>query len=190
MYLVIPPVALPCLPETHDPALHRTPLGILLPLGEYRPVLPHAEAPRPGPGRHLARTKHVEDEDTAGDERVVNTPEEAAKPLVFVLRVEKVVEDLAYGRDGGARRDLGLEQRPYPELGLWHSIARELDHGLGDVDSQDSVAGVYELARPQTATAAEVDNEAMVYPVTVQDLHDARRRSEGEPSVADVVDVR
>jgi hypothetical protein len=30
----------------------------------------------------------------------------------------------------------------------------------------------------------------MVYPVTVQDLHYARRRSEGELSVADVVDVR
>src|SRR5918999_567790 len=143
MHLVISPVALPHLPETHDPALHRTPLGILLPLGEYRPVLPHAEAPRPGPGRHLARTKHVEDEDTAGDERVVNAPEEAAKPLLLVLRVEKVVEDLAYGCDGGARRDLGLEQRPYPELGLWHSIARELDHGLGDIDPQDSVTGVY-----------------------------------------------
>jgi hypothetical protein len=52
------------------------------------------------------------------------------------------------------------------------------------------VACVYELARPQTATAAEVDNEAIVYPVTVQDLQYARRRSEGEPGVADVVDVR
>src|SRR5918997_326737 len=110
-------------------------------------------------------------------------------PLV-VLRIEKIIEDLADGRDGLTTWDLGLEQRHYPELGLWHSIARELDHGLGDVDPQDSVAGVYELARPQTATAAEVDNEAMVYHVTVQDLHYARRRFEGEFSVADVVDVR
>ena len=43
MHLVIPPVALTRLPETHDPALHRTPLDVLLPLCEYRPVLTHAD---------------------------------------------------------------------------------------------------------------------------------------------------
>src|SRR5918993_1583570 len=190
MPLLIPPVALPSFAETHDPALHRTPLDVLLPLCEYRPVLTHAETPRPCTRRHLTRTEHVEDEDAAGDERVVNAPEKATKPPLLVLRIEKVVEDLADGRDGLTTWDLGLEQRLYPELGLRHSIARELDHGLGDVDPQDSVAGVYELARPQSATAAEVHNEAMVYPVTVQDLHYARCRSEGELCVADVVDVR
>ena len=55
---------------------------------------------------------------------------------------------------------------------------------------QDAVARVYELAGPQTATAPEVDNEAIAYPVTVQDLQYARRRPEGELGVADVVDVR
>src|SRR5918994_409006 len=190
MDLLIPPVAHPSLAETHDPALHRLPLDVLLPLEEHSPVLTHAETPRPGPRRHLPRTEHVEDEDAPGDERVVNAPEKATKPPLLVLRIEKIIEDLADGRDGLTTWELGLEQRPYPELGLWHSIARELDHGLGDIDPQDSVAGVYELARPQSATAAEVHNEAMVYPVTVQDLHYARRRSEGELSVADVVDVR
>jgi hypothetical protein len=190
MHLLIPPVALTRFPETHDPALHRTPLDVLLPLREYRPVLPHAETSRPSTRRHLPRTKHVEDEDAAGDERVVNAPEKAPQPPFLVLRVEKVVEDLAYGRDGLTAWDLHLEQRPYPELGLGHSIAREFDHSLGDVDPQDPVTGVYELARPQTATATEVDNEAIVYPVTVQDLQYARRRSEGELGVADVVDVR
>src|SRR5215203_5617599 len=177
MHLPIPPVTLPSPAETDDPALHRTPLDVLLPLCEYRPVLTHAEIPRPCTRRHLPR-----------DEHVVNAPEKATKPPLLVLRIEKIIEDLADGRDGLTTWDLGLEQRPYPELGLWHSIARELDHGLGDIDPQDSVAGVYELARPQSATAAEVHNEAMVYPVTVQDLHYARRRSEGELSVADVVD--
>jgi hypothetical protein len=138
----------------------------------------------------MATTEHVEDEDTAGDERVVNAPEKAPQPPFLVLRVEKVVEDLADGRDGVTTWDLDLEQRPYPELGLWHSVAREFDHSLGDVDPQHPVAGVYELARPQTATATEVDNEAMAYPVTVQDLLYARRCSEGELGVADVVDVR
>src|SRR5829696_10322357 len=181
---------LPRLAETHDPALHRTSLDVLLALCEYRPVLPHAEISRPGTRRHLPGTKHVEDEDAAGDERVVNAPEKATKPTFLVLRVEKVVEDLADGRDSLTTWDLALEQRPYPELGLGHSIARELDHSLGDVDSQDPVAGVYELARPLTATATEVDNETIVYPATVQDLHYARCRSEGERSVADVVDIR
>src|SRR5215216_836191 len=40
VHLLIPPIALPRLAETHDPALHRTPLDVLLPLEEYRPVLP------------------------------------------------------------------------------------------------------------------------------------------------------
>jgi hypothetical protein len=190
MHLVIPSVMLPRLAETHDPALHRTSLDVLLPLCEYRPVLPHAEISRPGTRRHLPRAKHVEDEDAAGDERVVNAPEKAAQPPFLVLRVEKVVEDLADSCDSLTMWDLYLEQRPYPELGLGHSIAREFDHSLRDVDPQHPVAGVYELARPQTATATEVDNEAIVYPVTVQDLQYARRRSEGELGVADVVDVR
>jgi hypothetical protein len=190
MHLVIPSVKLPRLAETHDPALHRTPLDVLLPLCEYGPVLPHAETSRPGTRRHLPRTKHVEDEDAAGDERVVNAPDKAAKPPFLVLRIEKIIEDLADGRDSLATWDLDLEERPHPELRLGHSIARELDHSLGDVDPQDPVASVYELPSPQTATATEVDNEAIVYPVTVQDLHYARRRSEGELSVADVVDVR
>src|SRR5918998_4121049 len=86
VHLVIPPVVLSRLPETHDPALHRTPLDVLLPLGEYRPVLPHAETPRLGPRRHLARSKHVEDKDSAGDERVVNALEKATQPPVLVLR--------------------------------------------------------------------------------------------------------
>ena len=70
------------------------------------------------------------------------------------------------------------------------TFCAKLDHGLGDVDPEDAVARVYELAGPQTATATEVDNKAIAYPVTVQDLQYARRRSEGELSVADVVDVR
>src|SRR5215208_8505303 len=134
MHLVIPSVKLPRLAETHVPARQRTPLDVLLPLCEYGPVLPHAETSRPGTRRHLPRTKHVEDEDAAGDERVVNAPEKAVKPPFLVLRIEKIIEDLTDGRDSLTTWDLGLEQRPYPELGLRHSMAREFDHSLGDVD--------------------------------------------------------
>jgi hypothetical protein len=67
MYLVIPPVVLSHLPETDDPALHRSPLGVLLKLGEYCPILSNAEPFRSGARRHLARREHVEDEDAAGD---------------------------------------------------------------------------------------------------------------------------
>ena len=170
MHFVIPPVVPSHFPETNDPALHRTPLSVLLELVEYCPILSNAETFSCGAGRHLARTQHVEDEDAAGDERVVNAPEEAAKPPFIVLRVEKVVEDLAYGRDGLTAWDLDLEQRSKPELGLWNLVARKLYHGLGDVDPEDPVACVHKLPRPLTATATEVDNEAAVYPVTVQDL--------------------
>src|SRR5215203_4851867 len=155
MHLLIPPVALPSFAETHDPALHRTPLDVLLPLCEYRPVLTHAETPRPCTRRHLARTQHVEDEDAAGDERVVNAPEKATQPQLLALRVEEVVEDLAHGRDRVARRDLDLEERSHPELGLGHLFARELDHRFGDVDTKDHVAYVYELPRPQAAAATQ-----------------------------------
>src|ERR687898_64264 len=189
MHLVIPSVGFPDFSEAHDPTFHRTPLDVLLPLRKNRPVLSHAETPRPGTVRHLSRREHVEDEDAAGYESVVNAPEKASKPSFFVLRVEEVVEDLAYGRDGPTTWDLHLEQRPHPELGLGHSIARELDHSLGDVDPPHSVAGVYELPRPQPATTTEVDNEATAYPALVQDLHYSRRRSEGELGVPDVVDV-
>src|SRR5215210_218732 len=190
MDLFVPPVELSYLPKTHDPALHRTPLDVLLQLGEYCPVLPHAEISRLGVRRHLARAQHVEDEDATGDERVMNTPERATQPPVLVLRVEEVVEDLADRRDRGARRDLDLEERPHPELGLWHPFARELDHGLGDVDPEDAVAHVYELPRPQAATATQVDNKTVANPVSVQDLQYAWRRSQGELSMADVMYVR
>ena len=190
MHLLIPPVALPRLPEAHDPTFHRTPLSVLLKLGEYCPILSNAETFRCGAGRHLSRTQHVEDEDAAGDERAVNAPEKAAKPPFLVLRVEKVVEDLAYGRDCLTAWDLDLEQRSKPELGLGHPVARKLYHGLGDVDPEDPVACVYELPRPQTATATEVDHEAIMYPVTVQDLQNARRSSKRELGMADVVYVR
>src|SRR5215212_2051120 len=123
MHLFVPPVVLSYLPETHDPALHRTPLGVLLQFGEHGPVIPHAETPRPGTRWHLARTEHVEDEDAAGDERVVNAPEKATQPPSLVLRVEKVVEDLADRRHRGARRDLDLEERPHPKLGLGRPAA-------------------------------------------------------------------
>jgi hypothetical protein len=190
MHLVIPPVAFPRLPETHDPTFHRTPLSVLLELGEYCPILSNAETFRCGAGRHLSRTQHVEDEDAAGDERAVNAPEKATQPPFFVLRVEKVVEDLAYGRDGLTTWDLHLEQRSHPELRLGHPVARKLYHGLGDVDPEDPVACVYELSLPQTATATKVDHEALMYTVTVQDLQYARRRSQGELGMADVVYVR
>jgi hypothetical protein len=108
--------------------------SILLPLGEHSPVLTHAETPRPCTRRHLPRTEHVEDEDAAGDERVVNAPEKATKPPFLVLRIEKIIEDLADGRDSLTTWDLGLEQRSYPELGLRRSLAREFDHSLRDVD--------------------------------------------------------
>src|SRR5215211_747486 len=86
--------------------------------------------------------------------------------------------------------DLYLEQRTYPELGLGHLLARELDHGLGDVDPQDPVVRVHEPARQQAATATEVDNKTVANPITVQDLQYARRRPQGELGVADIVDVR
>src|SRR5918998_4247477 len=65
---LVTPVVLSHFPETNDPALHRTPFDVLLPLGEHGPVLPHAETPGLAARRHLTRTKHVEDEDAAGEE--------------------------------------------------------------------------------------------------------------------------
>ena len=121
--------------------------------------------------------------------RVVDALEKAPQTQILVLRVEKVVEDLADRRDRGARRNFDLEQRSNPEVGLGYLFARELDHRLGDIDPQDPVSGVDQLTRPQTAPAAEVDNEAIVYPAMAQDLEYAWRRSEGELGVADVVDV-
>src|SRR5215212_10310614 len=123
MHLVNPPVVLSHLPETHDPALHRTPPGVLLQLGVHGPVLPHAETSCLLTRRHLARTEHVEDEDAAGDERVVNAPEKATQTPILVLRVEKVVEDLADRRDRDAPRELDLEERPHPKLGLGRPAA-------------------------------------------------------------------
>jgi hypothetical protein len=177
MHFFVPPVELSYLAKTHDPTFHGAPLGILLKLGEHCPILSNAETFRSGAKRHLARSKDVEDEDASGDERVVNAPEKATQSQLLVLRVEKVVEDLADGRDCFTGWDLDLEQRPYPELGLGHPVARELDHSLGDIDPEDLVAGVYELSRPQTTTATQVDYEAVANPITVQDLQYARRRS-------------
>ena len=190
MHFVIPPVVPSPFPETNDPALHRTPLSVLLELVEYCPILSNAETFRCGARRHLSRTQHVEDEDAAGDERVVNAPEKAAEPPFLVLRVEEVVEDLAYGRNGLTAWDLDLEQRSKPELGLGHPVARERDHSLGNVDPQYPVSSVYELSRPQTTAATEVDYEAVANPITVHDLQYARRRSKGELGMPDVVYVR
>src|SRR5215207_454468 len=118
VYLVVAPVVLPHLPEADDPARHRPLLRVLLPLGEHRPIVPHAEAPRRGAGRHLPRAQDVEDEDAAGDQSLEDAPEE--RPQTAGLLVEQVVEDLADSRDGAAQWDLGIEKRPDPKLGLRH----------------------------------------------------------------------
>src|SRR5215211_2714066 len=91
MDLFVPPVEIAYLPKTDDPTLHRTPLDVLLQLGEDRPVVPHAKISPLGARRHLVRTQHVEDEDAAWVERVVNAPEKATQPPLLVLRVEEVV---------------------------------------------------------------------------------------------------
>src|SRR5688500_4493239 len=168
MHFVIPPVELSHLAKTHDPTFHGAPLDILLPLEEHGPVLPHAETPVPGTWGHLARREHVEDEDAAEDERVVNAPEKVAQSQLLVLRVEKVVEDLADGCDCFTGWELDLEQRSKLELGLGHPVARELDHSLGDVDPENLVACVYELSCPQTTAATQVDYKAVVNPIAVQ----------------------
>jgi hypothetical protein len=189
MYLFVPPVVLPRLPETHDPALHGATLGVLFPLGEHGPVLPHAEPPGSGTWRHLARTEHVEDEDAAGDERAVNAPEETAQSPFLVLGIEKVVEDLADRRDRGARRDPDLEQRPDPELGLGRPAAGDLDHRLGDIYAEHEIAGVDQLPRQEATPAAEVDDEAIAYFALFQYLQYAGRGSERELGMADIMNV-
>src|SRR5215208_4078661 len=123
MDLVDPPVVFTHLPETDDASLHRAPLGILLPLGEHRPVLPHTETLRPRTRRQLPRTEHVEDENAARSQGVVDAPEDATEPQTLILGVEEVVEDLAYGRDRLAMRYPDFEQRPHPKLGLGRPLA-------------------------------------------------------------------
>src|SRR5215210_1016502 len=189
MHLFVPPVVLAHLAETHDPALHRTPPRVLLELGEHGPVLPHAETPLPVARPYLAGTERVEDKEAARDERVVNAPEEATQAPLLVLRVEEVVEDLAYGRDRSAMRDLALEERTDAELGLGRPAAGELHHRPGDVYTEGAVTGVDQLPRQESAPAPEVDDEATAQPILVHNLQYPRRRSEGELGVADVVDV-
>src|SRR5215208_708618 len=88
--LVCAPVMLADLPEADDPALHRPLLRVLLPLCEHRPILPNAEDLRRSAGRHLPGTEYIEDEDTAGDQRLEDAPEEWRQSAGIL--VEKVVE--------------------------------------------------------------------------------------------------
>jgi len=66
----------------------------------------------------------------------VDAPEEASGPPLFVLGVEKVVQDLAYRGDGVAPRYGRLEQGPHPKLSRRRLPAREIDHGPEDVDPE------------------------------------------------------
>jgi hypothetical protein len=120
---------------------------VLLTLGEHRPVIAHPEALDFRALWHLSGAERVEDEDAAGDERLVNAPEDAAQATLLVLGVEEVVEDLADRRDGAATRDLDLEERAHPKLGLGRSFARDLDHRFRDVHAEDAVPGVDQLPR-------------------------------------------
>src|SRR5215203_1736070 len=189
MDLVDPPVIFPHLPETDDAPLHSVPPGILLPLREHRPIVPHTETLRPRTRLHLPRTEHVEDEYAARSQGVVDAPEHATESQILVLGVEGVVEDLAYGRDRLARRDPDLEKRPHPKLGLGRPLARYLDHRFGDVYAEDVVTGVDQVPRQEAGPATKVHDEALAYSTSLQYPLYPRCRVESEVGMPDVVDV-
>ena len=75
-YLVRPPITFVRLAEGDDAAGRRLPFPILLLLDQHHPVLALGEGPGRGQPLDLTGLRHVEDEDTARGQGVVDAAEE------------------------------------------------------------------------------------------------------------------
>ena len=190
MYFVRSPVVFSYFSKSDDSTSQRSLLSILLLLDQHHPTLSLGEPPGSGFKAHLSRLHDIQDKDASAGQRVVHATEELNQISAVVVRIEQVVEAFTERRHGLARWNIGLEQRRDPKLRVWRSSSGDAYHRLGDVDPEDTIAGLRQLSRPQAASATQIDHQPLANPVSLQDLQYAGGGSKGEVTVTDIMDKR
>src|SRR5262245_19562024 len=82
----------------------------------------------------------VENEQASWLQSGVNTAKEPTQLIYAVGFIEQVIEALTQRRYRNAARQFSLQQRTCSELGIWHSLARNVDHLRGNIYSEDIVS--------------------------------------------------
>ena len=99
----------------------------------------------------LAPEKEIEVIGMEVESGVSHTPtsrEELMQGAAIMVRIEEVIEAFTDRGDGTARRDRGLEERCDAKLGGGRSAAGDLDHRLGEIDAENLILSLRQLARP------------------------------------------
>src|SRR5207244_980734 len=164
MHFVIPPVERADFAEARNAACQDFSSPVFLGCDEHRPVFSFPPFPlgsRPG---DTSRSGHVEDEEAAGNESVMDTPKEPQELSRGIAAIEHVVETLSDCGDRDTGRELDCEKGAPAEFAVRHAFAGDGKHGCRLVHSQDVIAGVAKRSRPDAAAAAEVDNPTVDNP--------------------------
>jgi hypothetical protein len=140
-----------------------------------------------------AGQEDVEEEDAAGDERVMDAAEERSEGREVEAAVEAVSEDLAERDDRDrARKTSGEEGRAAKtHAGVTgEAPASEGEHPRREVDGEHLVARVGEELGGDAGSATEVDDGAGAQAPPTKSSERGSRASTSEAAVARVVDVR
>lgn len=131
----------------------------------------------------------VEDEHSARLQYLVDSAEELPEPTLGGAGVEQIIHTLADRGDGPATRQLVLEQRTLHKPRSWRAPAGDLQHGNGDVYSQNVIASAKQCLRPDACPATKVNYESVSDVIFAQNSEQARCGAADEVREADVVDV-
>src|SRR5712692_2239385 len=87
----------------------------------------------------------VENEQASRSQGFVNAREQLGQLFCAVLRIEQIAKTLAQRSRRVAMRKWNIQEGRPDKLGLRRFFSSQADHGLGDVNAQDVVAGANQL---------------------------------------------
>ncbi len=164
-------------------------VAVLLGFVQARPAVAFGETAA-NPLGHPARRGHVEHQQPARGQCLVNAAKELLQPPRRVGRVEQVIEDFADCRHGHALRQRRFEKRRLAELGPRHAPPGQLDHRGGNIEADHAVGGRHQRLGQDAAARAQVDHRALAQPAAAKQLDQPRRRRGRESAEAGVVNGR
>ncbi len=85
---------------------------------------------------------YIENQQTTWGKRSINPVKCLCSNSRAVCRVERVIENLPNSGHRNAWRDVCCCKGTYTKRRVWDAPARHLDQRLGEVDSDDLIAGI------------------------------------------------
>jgi hypothetical protein len=166
------PVMRAHLSEGHDPTSQSVASLVVEELGQACPVTPLPEPAIPTIGS--PRFSDVENQESSRLQRSMGLTKQPTHGGVAIPVVEKVVEAFTQRGDGGARREITVEEGRYPEGAFRHALARDCDHVGRSVDSKHGVSSIDKPTCPQAAPTAKIYNQPAGNASASQDVQHAR----------------